>query len=82
MGTRVRAITTGFANGMRQRANKEFTLPDGVKPGKWMEVLEEEVPAKSKKETEADAKAAADAKKKADADAVAKANADNRNIAT
>lgn len=80
MGTLVKAIAAGFANGQRIRPGKVFTLPDGVKPGKWMEVVKTDVPAKGKAETAADAKAAAEAKKKADAAELAKKNAENRNI--
>lgn len=82
MGTRVRAIITGFANGQRRRVGTEFTLPDGMKPGKWMEVLGEDVPAKSKDETEADAKKVKEAAEKEHRKAVALANASNRNLST
>lgn len=50
MGARVRAITAGFFDGSRVRAGKEFTLPDGMKPGKWLEVLEAEAPATAPKQ--------------------------------
>jgi hypothetical protein len=81
MGTLVRAIAAGFYNGQRVRPGKEFTLADGIKPGKWMEVLREDVPAKSKADTEAETQATAKAKGKADAARVAADNAKNRNIA-
>lgn len=44
MGTLVRAITAGFANGSRVRAGQEFELPDGVKPGKWLEKVKPSKP--------------------------------------
>jgi hypothetical protein len=80
MGTLVRAIAAGFYNGQRVRPGKEFILADGIKPGKWLEVVQENVAAASKKQEEAEAKAAADAKKKAEAAAVKQANDKNRNI--
>lgn len=80
MGTLVRAIAAGFYNGQRVRPGKEFLLADGIKPGKWLEVLQENVSAKSKAEADAETKAAAEAKKKADAAAAKQANDKGRNI--
>jgi hypothetical protein len=81
MGTLVRAIAAGFYNGQRVRPGKEFTLADGIKPGKWMQVVQEDVPAKSKADTEAETKAKAKAKAADVAARVAADNAKNRNIA-
>jgi hypothetical protein len=80
MATLVRAITAGFAGGSRKRPGDEFTLPDGVKPGKWLEVVKV-LPKKSKAELAGEAKEAAEAKEKADAEAAAKKNAELRNLA-
>ena len=81
MGTRVRAILAGSFNGSRIRPGTEFTLPDGMKPGHWLEVLEVDVPSKPKAEVEAEQKAAAAEKAaKAAADTAAK-NAELRGLA-
>ena len=45
MGTLVRAIAPGSFNGSRVRVGKEFMLPDGVKPGHWLEVVKVDPPA-------------------------------------
>lgn len=82
MGTRVRAITAGSVDGQRVRPGKEFVLRDGLKPGKWLEVLEENVGALTKSEAKAKAKADADAKKKEEADRLKQGNDANRNITT
>jgi hypothetical protein len=81
MGTKVRAIADGFAMGMRRRKGSEFTLPDGVKPGKWMEVLAKDVPAESKAAQEERLAAEKKAAEDADKAAIAKANQESRNIA-
>jgi hypothetical protein len=79
MGTLVRAIAPGFANGSRKRVGDVFELPDGVRPGKWLQVIEE-TPAKSKAELAAELKAANDAKAQATKKAMHKQNAQLRNL--
>lgn len=81
MGTLVRAIAPGFANGSRKRVGDEFTLADGVKPGHWLEVIQIDTPKKTKAELAAEIKAAAEAKVKAEAESRAEQNAQLRNLA-
>lgn len=79
MATLVKAITAGSFNGSRVRAGKEFVLPDGMKPGKWLEVIRE-LPSKPQAEAKADATAEATAKAAAKAAADAEQNAALRNL--
>lgn len=81
MGTLVRAIAPGSFNGSRIRVGKEFVLPDGMKPGHWLEVVKTDTPAKSKADAAAEAKTAAEAKAAKDAADAAAKNAELRGLA-
>lgn len=59
MGEKVRAIAPGFRHGARVREGAVFELDEGEKPGKWMEKLNSEAPAKPKKVVNGDTKPAA-----------------------
>lgn len=61
MGTLVRAIANGSFNGSRVRKGTEFTLPDGMKPGHWLEVIEPVEKPVEKPMTKAEKAAAAKA---------------------
>lgn len=56
MGEKVRAIVPGFRHGARVRAGAVFELDEGEKPGKWMEKLNSDTPAKPKKAVNGDTK--------------------------
>jgi hypothetical protein len=48
MGVKVKSTKTCFFNGQRYRPGEVFELPDGVKPGEFMEVVKD-APAKDVK---------------------------------
>jgi hypothetical protein len=53
--TKVRALQDGFVHGRRIRKGKVFDLPKGLKPGKWMQEVDDKGNPVSKNEAKKDA---------------------------